>query len=337
MLPNEIGKYVKQWGGKVEKGEITGKKYDYELFARRRGVEGAEWFSMGFATAGEAGADLEQSRLNYPDREFKANRTKGKGLPIWKVEITPQMKETIPAKGQSLFGAVAPQVQDDTDVVSSPLAPRGYLTRFLSFITGKKVEGTYETQGYWSAGGDFNDAIQNALRTKVQNGKSYISNAAFFTNEYQRIVKALYPAGMTDAQKKTVNLALGNLENRLTQAQSRHAKTIRDSKLKAQYLDQAERSNIYQQKQQQAAALNSLPAELRDLIVQKRDLINLMNEALMNEADISADLKEAIEKNKGTYLHRSYQIFEDNDIWESKGFWMRRTPKRSGSLTRQRT
>ena len=52
-----------------------------------------------------------------------------------------------------------------------------------------------------------------------------------------------------------------------------------------------------------------------------------MNNALLANADISADLKEAIDKNKGTYLHRSYQIFEDNDIWKN---WITKAdPRRS--------
>jgi hypothetical protein len=41
-----------------------------------------------------------------------------------------------------------------------------------------------------------------------------------------------------------------------------------------------------------------------------------MNEALIRDGDLSPDLKAAVEKNKGTYLHRSYQIFEDNDLWK---------------------
>ena len=75
-------------------------------------------------------------------------------------------------------------VQDEHDVVSAPLSPRGHLTRVLSVLTGVKEEGGYKTEGHWKAAGKFNDLIWEAMKTKVQNGKALITNAAFLNTKY---------------------------------------------------------------------------------------------------------------------------------------------------------
>ena len=69
MLPNEIGKYVKQWGGKVENGKIEG-------------IPGGPR---------EMGDVLDRQE----DPNFRMT-------PIWRVEITPEMRESV-AKGQAQF------------------------------------------------------------------------------------------------------------------------------------------------------------------------------------------------------------------------------------------
>ena len=69
MLPKEIGKYVKQWGGKVEQSAITtprGKPTQYEDFAAYNAAE-------------------------------KRSQT-----PIWRVDITPDMRKLAQA-GQASF------------------------------------------------------------------------------------------------------------------------------------------------------------------------------------------------------------------------------------------
>jgi len=59
ILPNEIQKYVKQWGGRVEKAEMP--------------IE--SWVSV------------MESRKNQPQGNVR------KQAPIWKVEITPEMRD----------------------------------------------------------------------------------------------------------------------------------------------------------------------------------------------------------------------------------------------------
>jgi hypothetical protein len=120
ILPKEVGKYVKQWGGKVEEGALENARAKQDYYFERQ-LENGEWHRAGAI----GGADtLEEAQTKVDDlnargrNTWRVAKTDTAPLPVWKVEITPQMKETIGAKGQSLFGATAPMqellVQDET-------------------------------------------------------------------------------------------------------------------------------------------------------------------------------------------------------------------------------
>jgi hypothetical protein len=83
ILPKEISKYVKQWGGQVEKSRVgtkSSKRVD----------------------------DLSDMEL-VQELERTSDTT-----PIWRVNITPQMRESIKKAGQALFvGGVAAVVADE--------------------------------------------------------------------------------------------------------------------------------------------------------------------------------------------------------------------------------
>ena len=321
ILPNEVGKYVKQWGGKVEQGELAEKRFT----ALSKGFHWVVWDEKNNRITSSFGSEeLAQESADALNKTAPIPK-------IWKVEITPQMKETIPAKGQSLFGAVAPQqaeihekpVDDGTDVIAYPTAPQGVLTRKVAsiqdFFGRVQQEGIYKTQGLFKAGWKFNSWIQQALQRKRQNFKAIQSEAAFLENEFKRVLKETYgKVGPDEATMKTMNLALGNIDNRLTQAQAVAAARIRNPRSRQQYIANAEMNNVFLYKQQQAAARNSLPAKIRDIIVRWNDKLIQMNDALLRDGDFSPDLKAAIQKNKGTYLHRSYQIFEDNSVQKQR-------------------
>ena len=281
ILPNEIGKYVKQWGGKVEQSGID--------ISEGKSLTGFEKYPEGVA-------------------------------PIWKVGITPQMKETITAKGQALFGAVAPMaqkpVQDGTDVIAAPLSLQGRLTRFFA---GGEVSPGYRTGGIFRAAGGFNQQIWQTLRTKTQNGKALVSRAQWVIKDLQRAIKAAYgKAGPNDTEERDINMALGTTDNRLTPVQAEEAKQIRDEKVRAEFIEAADQANIAAYRIQQQEALARLPEAVRERIVEMRDLVDQMSVAVIKFGGISPDLRATIEKNRGIYLHRSYQIFEDHEGWKKR-------------------
>jgi hypothetical protein len=96
MLPKEVGKYVKQFGGKVEKAAIADvsdlKKYVETYDAWREYVD-----PDGYTSEAEFDAMSEAEKLSAVPRDGTTPST-----PIWKVNITPEMRK-ISQTGQMRF------------------------------------------------------------------------------------------------------------------------------------------------------------------------------------------------------------------------------------------
>jgi hypothetical protein len=108
ILPKEISKYVKQWGGKVEKVKIglenSLEELRFNLFnPENRAV-------TAFLTTEEAQAAARKAGKGYTVRETPLKNP----TPIWRVNITPQMREGIKKAGQALFvGGMAAVVAEE--------------------------------------------------------------------------------------------------------------------------------------------------------------------------------------------------------------------------------
>jgi len=148
ILPKEISKYVKQWGAQVEKAQAatratidTPQALEAVRYIRRQGGVAASSRSMEQAAKVNALlAQLERrmskDRVNFADAwtEIPASTAKSdlksvlgfrgikgiasleeiKSVPIWRVNITPQMRESIKKAGQALFvGGAAAVVAED--------------------------------------------------------------------------------------------------------------------------------------------------------------------------------------------------------------------------------
>jgi hypothetical protein len=98
ILPKEISKYVKQWGAQVEKGTINPRQGKlYRMGDGMWQVERADGEVSTFANRGDAELFLREG-----------------STPIWRVNITPQMREGIKKAGQALFvGGAAAVVAED--------------------------------------------------------------------------------------------------------------------------------------------------------------------------------------------------------------------------------
>jgi hypothetical protein len=107
ILPKEISKYVKQWGGQVEKAAIDTSNPVERL---RFDVVGPDNRAItAFETMTEARAAAKRAGRGFRVRE---NPLKDPA-PIWRVNITPQMRESIKKAGQALFvGGVAAVVAE---------------------------------------------------------------------------------------------------------------------------------------------------------------------------------------------------------------------------------
>ena len=127
ILPNEIGKYVKKWGAKVEEGVLpieeakqkikgSGTIWStpddaYRIWKENDGTISIQKLSKnGYVDAMED-KDIPISVWDKYDEvsEQEINHT-----PIWKVSITPEMRQTISEGGQTLFQKNTPIITGKT-------------------------------------------------------------------------------------------------------------------------------------------------------------------------------------------------------------------------------
>jgi hypothetical protein len=149
MLPKEIGKYVKQWGAKVEKGEVVVEK--------PRQDAGAD------PTIGEitdfAGISVEEYLNLQPDEQQRLNREAQASFspptevtPIWRVNITPEMRQSV-AGGQAAFQfagerARLPQFMADSLETAKAMAAAGKPSKEIRAVTGW-FPGPYDGKMRW--------------------------------------------------------------------------------------------------------------------------------------------------------------------------------------------
>jgi hypothetical protein len=111
MVPKDVAKYVKQWGAQVEKSRITpDNMISAWVFRDDDGVFRVKDKKDGADPSAKILGEFD----NGPEALQFAEDYKGNGVPIWRVNITPQMREGIKKAGQALFvGGAAAVVAED--------------------------------------------------------------------------------------------------------------------------------------------------------------------------------------------------------------------------------
>jgi hypothetical protein len=122
MVPKDVAKYVKQWGAQVEKDGIKTRELEvegarkYEVSPESSGYSIRE-IATGQMYRGEGGRAFYFNSRNDATLkigELHRSLREAKTIPIWRVNITPQMREGIKKAGQALFvGGAAAVVAED--------------------------------------------------------------------------------------------------------------------------------------------------------------------------------------------------------------------------------
>jgi hypothetical protein len=112
ILPKEISKYVKQWGAQVEKGTIAGVEKANRTYRAQEWVEKDKPPFVVWDAKNEKVVSYHSSLSEAKDARQKLLNI---GTPIWRVNITPQMREGIKKAGQALFvgGAAAVVAEEE--------------------------------------------------------------------------------------------------------------------------------------------------------------------------------------------------------------------------------
>ena len=175
MLVKEFGRYVSQWGGKVEKGLIKDSTSGLmRLFQTKEEAE--KWASDPINTE-----DRDYSIWNQGgyfavyDEYRKGLYTLGKDNPIWRIDITPEMRAGV-ERGQMLFSSPTPQ-----ESLITPAQDRAYLAAVKAgdmktaqrMVDEAAKKAGYEIQGWHGSTADFTEfKIKHAAMFAAQKEKA---------------------------------------------------------------------------------------------------------------------------------------------------------------------
>ena len=329
MLPKEIGKYVKQWGGKVEKMEIT-------VAPERKTIVAAP------------------NRPGGIDKVIPADVR-----PIWRIDITPAMRESVQQQGQVLFQPAAPQstARQEQQLLNAEAPMQRVATLF------KRDPGT-------KAGADITPSENAVIRRLTEffvnphgamsrpNTKSKQNRDAMMeTVEYtvSSLSKRLDAARRKeDANPTAVQLAVGNIDPLLTPAMQEKIKedfvnevSDAEQEIEATYEEEvatnpieaaenravalaeahqtAERNRqkaiwsarsaeADSRREQQLQALAQLEREAPDTyeaIIDLRGTVNRLQRLVKEANPDSPEIHAIVDQSFGVYLVRSYGIHQD--------------------------
>ena len=159
ILPKEIGKYVKKWGANVEKGN-TDATY-YNIFdPKGKKIETQDTREAAEKSAKEHGEG------------YTVEPSKDGEVPFWKVEITPEMRESVSEEGQPMFQQDRPTEQEASkkrDEVMYQAAPVVKKTR-------NTIVNTFKRKPAKEAISYMRDAGDNAANTYAKEQTNEVAN-----------------------------------------------------------------------------------------------------------------------------------------------------------------
>jgi len=106
ILPTEVAKYVKQWGGSVEQSTIEGDISNGRYVRYESGIS-----SIGNPAVWGIGPKGQRQMVSQNYTDIKGAETDAaarnakltNGTPIWRVEITPRMADAVKTNGQAIY------------------------------------------------------------------------------------------------------------------------------------------------------------------------------------------------------------------------------------------
>jgi RNA polymerase sigma factor (sigma-70 family) len=149
IIPKEVQKYVKQWGARVEKSTI-----DAVLLHAVHNENGEPIGSFKNREQAEAFASAAPGRILAPME----------ATPIWRVNITPAMREGIQTKGQALFSqAIRPATSTSLRDITGPTQFSNAVVVPPTFASDMQAQREFFTQQAKAAGFDSPDDAPNEL------------------------------------------------------------------------------------------------------------------------------------------------------------------------------
>jgi hypothetical protein len=201
-----------------------------------------------------------------------------------------------------------------------PMSPAGEAMKMIAKLTGAETKSTFNG-GTYTAGGALSPdgKLDKQAGDKWRASRQQITAAArvidTLSTRLVSAVKAAKKSGV-EVSTETMNTALGNLDNPLTQAQRSEVRRMREiDEEEANTLEAAHLAkNREAFKVKQRAALAALPANIADAVSEMNEHIAYYSAMLKDSGILDPSMAATVEANLGIYLHRSYEIF-DNEKW----------------------
>ena len=193
------------------------------------------------------------------------------------------------------------------------MSPAGDMATKVLKLTGAEEHttfnnGIYKTGGWLSADGKLDQRAGDKWRDSRHKIAATTRRIDALSSRLVKAVKA--SKGATTA---LMNTALGNLDNPLTQKQREEVKQMRVSDesganaMEAAFI--AKNREAYKVKQR--AALAALPKNVAEAISEMTEHISELSSTLKAAGFLDPKIAATVDANLGIYLHRSYQIFDD--------------------------
>jgi hypothetical protein len=211
----------------------------------------------------------------------------------------PTAKPALPAPSGTLDGAF--------------MSPAGDMATKVLKLTGAAEhttfnDGVYKTGGWLSPDGKLDQRAGDKWR---ESRHKIAATTRRIDALSRRLVQAVRSSkGATTA---LMNTALGNLDNPLTQKQREEVKLMQltdengANAMEAAFI--AKNREAYKVKQR--AALAALPKNVAEAISEMTEHISELSSSLKAAGFLDAKIAATVDANLGIYLHRSYQIFDD--------------------------
>jgi hypothetical protein len=200
------------------------------------------------------------------------------------------------------------------------MSPAGEAMKMIAKLTGAESKttfngGTYTAGGALSPDGKLDKQAGDKWRASRQQITAAARVIDTLSTRLVSAVKAAKKSGV-EVSTETMNTALGNLDNPLTQAQRSEVRRMREiDEEEANTLEAAHLAkNREAFKVKQRAALAALPANVAEAVSEMNEHIAYYSAMLKDSGILDPSMAATVEANLGIYLHRSYEIF-DNEKW----------------------
>ena len=210
--------------------------------------------------------------------------------------------------------AAMAEVKDDTDLSVAPMAGRGTHARYPWLRRPEAVAG-YKPGGLLTPHAQLSREVGNFVQERERREKATAYRAEAMVKDLERALKTAYgKQGPDKTQNRDIQMALGNLDNRLTPEQYNESlKYTGDAR--RSFRETALSENVDAARARQQTALARLPDIVRKYVNKLRNKLDLEAKELLKDPGLDTELRARIDSEMGVHLHSdSFQHFE-SDVW----------------------